>query len=197
NGEDADFAAYDNKNGQVMLGYLTVGGGYFNIKIIDYALSQPSGWNDTDVGAVFGFGSDHTYFVHNKTGEVRRAEYSGSSWSWSASLGTVEANANKNDGAACHQGAPSVDFAPTVTASQGSCDGSNREIDVTLNNSSSNVATNFVVTYTVNGGSAQTLTSGTSVSSSSNNTSLSVPGQANGAAVVMSLYSENTSNILL
>ncbi len=92
--------------------------------------------------------------------------------------------------------APNVDFAPTVTASQGSCDGSNREIDVTLNNSSSNVATNFVVTYTVNGGSAQSLTSGTSVSSSSNNTSLSVPGQSNGAAVVISWYAENTANDL-
>ena len=65
NGEDADFAAYDNKNGQVMLGYLTVSGSTFTIEIRDHALSQPSGWGSTDVGAVFGFGSDHTYFVHN------------------------------------------------------------------------------------------------------------------------------------
>ena len=196
---EADFVAYDNVNDQVMLGYLIVSGSSFTIEITDHSLSSPSNpysWSNSDVGAAFGFGGDHAYFVHNSTGDVRKAEYNGSSWSWSSSLGTVQSGANKNDGAACHEGAPNVDFAPTVTATQGSCDGSNREIDVTLNNSSSNVATNFVVTYTVNGGGAQSLTSGTSVSSSSNNTSLSVPGQANGAAVVISWYAENTANNL-
>ena len=49
--------------------------------------------------------------------------------------------------------------------------------------------------HTVNGGKT-VLTSGTSVSSSSNNTSLSVSGQANGAAVVISWYAENTTNNL-
>ena len=133
--------------------------------------------------------------MNNSTGNVYKVNISGSSYSIS-DTGDDGATTSNNDGAACHAGDPTVTFNPSVTASQGSCDGSNREIDVTLNNSSSNVATNFVVTYTVNGGSAQTLTSGTSVSSSSNNTSLSVPGQANGAAVVISWYAENTANDL-
>ena len=195
-GHEADFVAYDNVNDQVMLGYLIVSGSSFTIEITDHSLSSPSSpysWSNSDVGAAFGFGGEHAYFVHNSTGDVRKAEYNGSSWSWSSSLGTVQSGANKNDGAACHEGAPNVDFAPTVTATQGSCDGSNREIDVTLNNSSSNVTTNFVVTYTVNGGSSQSLTSGTSVSSSSSNTSLDVPGQSNGATVVISWYAENTT----
>ena len=156
NGEDADFAAYDNKNGQVMLGYLTVSGSNFTIEIRDHALSSPSGWSNSDVGAVFGFGGKHAYFVHNNTGDVRKAEYNGVSWSWSSSLGTVEAGANKNDGAACHQGAPSVDFAPTVSAAEDACSGSDREVDVTLNNTGSNVTVDFIVSYSINSGTPQT-----------------------------------------
>ena len=134
-----------------MLGYLIVSGSSFTIEITDHSLSSPTSpysWSNSDVGAAFGFGGEHAYFVHNSTGDVRKAEYNSGTgnWSWSSSLGTVQSGANKNDGAPGHEGAPNVDFAPTVTATQGSCDGSNREIDVTLNISSSIVTTNFVVT---------------------------------------------------
>ena len=90
-----------------MLGYLIVSGSSFTIEITDHSLSSPSSpysWSNSDVGAAFGFGGEHAYFVHNSTGDVRKAEYNGSSWSWSSSLGTVQSGANKNDGAACHEG---------------------------------------------------------------------------------------------
>ena len=110
--------------------------------------------------------------------------------------GNDGASTSNNDGAACHSGDPDVTFAPTIpTPSQGSCDGSDRQINVVLNNSSSNVAANFVVTYTVNSGSSQSLTSGTSVSASSNG-ALTVPAQADNAQIVISWYAENTTNNL-
>jgi len=95
---EADFVAYDNVNDQVMLGYLIVSGSSFTIEITDHSLSSPTSpysWSNSDVGAAFGFGGEHAYFVHNSTGDVRKAEYNGSSWSWSSSLGTVQSNANK------------------------------------------------------------------------------------------------------
>ena len=65
---EADFVAYDNVNDQVMLGYLIVSGSSFTIEITDHSLSSPSSpysWSNSDVGAAFGFGGDHAYFVHN------------------------------------------------------------------------------------------------------------------------------------
>ena len=70
-------------------------------------------------------------------------------------------------------------------------DGANREIDIVLNNSSSSVAATFVVTYTISG-SETTLSSGTTVSSSSNG-ALTVPGQADGTVVNIDWYATNSS----
>ena len=195
-GQEATFVAYDNTNDQVMLGYLTVSGSNFTIDIRDHALSSPSGWSNSDVGAVFGFGGKHAYFVHNNTGDVRKAEYSGSSWSWSSSLGTVEAGANKNDGAACHQGAPSVDFAPTVSAAEDACSGSDREVDVTLNNSGSNVTVDFIVSYSINSGTPQTFSTVQVSGGATNNTSLTVPAQSNGTTVDITWYAQYTAEDL-
>ena len=195
-GQEATFVAYDNTNDQIMLGYLTVSGSNFTIDIRDHALSSPSGWSNSDVGAVFGFGGKHAYMVHNNTGDVRKAEYSGSSWSWSSSLGTVEAGANKNDGAACHQGAPSVDFAPTVSAAEDACSGSDREVDVTLNNSGSNVTVDFIVSYSINSGTPQTFSTVQVSGGATNNTSLTVPAQSNGTTVDITWYAQYTAEDL-
>ena len=199
NGQKPNFIGIDGGNQRVYVSSYTItnqgaSNEAIEIETQSYSISVPS--NDrSDFGAIYGFGSDEIYALNNNTGNVYKVNISGSGYSVS-STGDTGATTSNNDGAACHAGDPTVTFNPSVTATQGSCDGSNREIDVTLNNSSSNVATNYVVTYTVNGGSAQSLTSGTSVSSSSNNTSLSVPGQANGAAVVISWYADNTANNL-
>ena len=134
--------------------------------------------------------------VHNNTGDVRKAEYSGSSWSWSSSLGTVEAGANKNDGAACHQGAPSVDFAPTVSAAEDACSGSDREVDVTLNNSGSNVTVDFIVSYSINSGTPQTFSTVQVSGGATNNTSLTVPAQSNGTTVDITWYAQYTAEDL-
>ena len=63
---------------------------------------------------------------------------------------------------------------------------------VTLNNSGSDVAANYVVTYTISG-STSNLTTGTSVNGGASNTSLSVPAQANGTSVQLNWYAESTT----
>ena len=199
NGQKPNFIGIDGNNQRLYVSSYTItnqgtSSESIEIETQSYSISIPSS-DRSDFGAIYGFGSDEIYALNNSTGNVFKVNTAGGGYSIS-DTGDNGATTSNNDGAACHAGDPTVTFNPSVTATQGSCDGSNREIDVTLNNSSSNVASNFVVTYTVNGGSAQSLTSGTSVSSSSNNTSLSVPGQANGAAVVISWYAENTANDL-
>ena len=199
NGKKPNFIGIDGQNQRIYVSSYTItnqgnSNEAIEIETQSYSISLPSSERSA-FGAIYGFGSDQIYALNNDTGNIYKVNISGSGYSVT-DTGDDGATTSNNDGAACHAGDPTVTFNPSVTATQGSCDGSNREIDVTLNNSSSNVASNFVVTYTVNGGSAQSLTSGTSVSSSSNNTSLSVPGQANGAAVVISWYAENTANNL-
>ena len=76
-----------------------------------------------------------------------------------------------------------------------SCDGTNREIDITLNNTSSNQAVTFYTSYTINGGSSTNLST-QQVNSASTNTSLKIPGQTNGANVVISWYAEYTTENL-
>ena len=199
NGKKPNFIGIDGQNQRIYVSSYTItnqgnSNEAIEIETQSYSISLPSSERSA-FGAIYGFGSDQIYALNNNTGNIYKVNISGSGYTVT-DTGDDGATTSNNDGAACHAGDPTVTFNPSVTATQGSCDGSNREIDVTLNNSSSNVATNYVVTYTVNGGSAQSLTSGTSVSSSSNNTSLSVPGQANGAAVVISWYAENTTNNL-
>ncbi len=194
-----DFIGVDGANQKIYASYYTIsnqGTSSESIAIVTkaYSVSIPSADRDA-FGAIYGFGGDELYVANNDSGNIYKITTNGSSYSMT-DTGDNIASSNNNDGAACHRGSPDTTFNPSVTATQGSCDGSNREIDVTLNNSSSNKAVNFVVTYTVNGGSSTSLTTGTSVSSSSTNTSLSVPGQANSASVVISWYAEYTTENL-
>ena len=156
------------------------------IETQSYSISIPSG-DRSDFGAIYGFGGDNIYALNNSSGNIYKINVSGSGYSITDTSNNGASTTN-NDGAACHAGDPDVTFAPTIpTPTQGSCDGSDRQINVVLNNSSSNVAANFVVTYTVNGGSSQSLTSGTSVSASSNG-ALTVPAQADNAQVLSLIH---------
>ena len=194
-----NFIGVDGQNQRIYASYYTIsnqGTSSESISIVTrgYNVSIPSADRDA-FGAIYGFGGDELYVANNESGNIYKITTNGSSYTMTDTGDNIAASSN-NDGAACHAGSPDTTFNPTVTATQGSCDGSNREIDVTLNNSSSNKAANFIVTYTVNGGSSTSLTTGTSVSSGSTNTSLSVPGQANSASVIISWYAEYTTENL-
>ncbi len=189
---------YNNDRQQVVLGYVTS----FNastqsmtMTFTDTSVSKPSDWTTNNASQVMGFGGSEIYILHNNNGEVRKLSYSSGSWSWSAQLGADMGSTSNVDAAACHGGSPTTTFNPTVTATQGSCDGTNREIDITLNNTSSNKAVTFYTSYTINGGSSTNLST-QQVNSASTNTSLTIPGQTNGANVVISWYAEYTTENL-
>ena len=141
-------------------------------------------------GAAMSLGNGDVYFLENSTGDL---------WLYDQSAGTLTetnddfSNSSNTDGAGCGIGLQGSDeFVPTVTAAQGSCSGSNKTVAVTLNNSGSDVAANYVVTYTISG-STSNLTTGTSVNGGASNTSLSVPAQANGTSVQLNWYAESTT----
>ena len=135
-------------------------------------------------------GNGDVYFLENSTGDL---------WLYNQDAGTLAetnddfSSSSNTDGAGCGIGLQGGDeFVPTVTAVQGSCSGTNKPVAVTLNNSGSDVAANFVVTYTI-GGSTSNLTTGTSVNGGASNTSLSVPAQANGTSVQLNWYAESST----
>ncbi len=181
----------DLKNDAVILGKWA--GPSSTVELVDYDIdAKPSSWNSSDtVGAMYGFGGSVIYASNNQEGEMGELTWDGSAFDITYK-GESAASTN-NDGAACHSGDPTLDFNPTVSAAEGSCSGSNREVDVTLTNTASEMAATFVVTYTLDGASPVTLTSGSgqSVSSGASNTSLTIPAQSNGTAVVVSWYAEN------
>ena len=198
NGVSPKIIGYNNDQQQVVLGYVTS----FNastqsmtMTFTDTPLSKPSDWTTGNASQVFGFGGSEIYILHNNNGEVRKLSYSSGSWSWSAQLGADMGSTSNVDAAACHGGSPTTTFNPTVSATQGSCDGTNREIDITLNNLSSNQPVTFYTSYSVNGGSSTNLTT-YQVNSASTNTALTVPGQANGTNVVISWYAEYSNENL-
>ena len=144
-------------------------------------------------GAAMSLGNGDVYFLENSTGDL---------WLYNQDAGTLAEtnddfnNSSNTDGAGCGIGLQGGDeFVPTVTAAQGSCSGSNKTVAVTLNNSGSDVAANYVVTYTISG-STSNLTTGTSVNGGASNTSLSVPAQANGTSVQLNWYAESLCDIL-
>ena len=141
-------------------------------------------------GAAMSLGNGDVYFLENNTGDL---------WLYDESAGSLtetndDFNSSSNtDGAGCGIGLSGNDeFVPTVTGAQGSCSGDNKTVAVTLNNSGSDVAANYVVTYSINGPTSN-LTTGTSVNGGASNTSLSVPAQANGTAVQLNWYAENST----
>jgi len=135
-------------------------------------------------------GNGDVYFLENNTGDL---------WLYDQSAGSLtetndDFNSSSNtDGAGCGIGLSGNDeWVPAFSVAQGSCSGSNKTVAVTLNNSGSDEAANYVVTYTI-ASSTSTLTSGTSVNGGASNTSLSVPAQANGTSVQLNWYAENSS----
>ena len=141
-------------------------------------------------GAAMSLGNGDIYFLENSTGDL---------WLYDQSAGSLTetnddfSSSSNTDGAGCGIGLSGSDeFVPTVSAAQGSCSGSNKPVAVTLNNSGSDVAANYVVTYTISS-STSNLTTGTSVNGGASNTSLSVPAQANGTSVQLNWYAESTT----
>ena len=194
NGQKPNFIGIDGGNQRIYVSSYTItnqgtGSESIEIQTQSYSISIPSG-DRSDFGAIYGFGSDQIYATNNSSGNIYKVNISGSGYTITDS-GNDGAATSNNDGAACHAGDPTVTFDPSLTATQGSCDGANREIDIVLNNSSSSVAATFVVTYTISG-SETTLSSGTTVSSSSNG-ALTVPGQADGTVVNIDWYATNSS----
>ena len=185
----------DLKNDAVILGVWAGPG--TTVQLVDYDIgSKPSGWGSSDtVGAMYGFGGTKVYASNNDEGEMGELVWDSSSSEFDITgKGNSEASSN-NDGAACHGGDPTVNFDPDVTAAVGSCSGSNKPINVTLNNSASEVGAEFTVTYTLNGGGSQTLSTDTVVAAGAQNTSLSIPAQANGTVVVISWEATDDSDL--
>ena len=140
-------------------------------------------------GAAMSLGNGDVYFLENSTGDL---------WLYDQSAGSLTetnddfSSSSNTDGAGCGIGLQGGnEFVPTLSTAQGTCDGSDKTVAVTLNNSGSDVAANYVVTYTI-GGTTSNLSTGTSVNGGSNG-SLSVPAQANGTTVQVNWYAESTT----
>ena len=190
-----DFVGYDSNANDLLGAEIT---SHTNIgasnEAITIDLSVINGNIGTGIGsnsgAAMSLGNGDVYFLENSTGDL---------WFYNQDAGTLAetnddfSSSSNTDGAGCGIGLQGGDeFVPTVTAVQGSCSGTNKPVAVTLNNSGSDVAANFVVTYTI-GGSTSNLTTGTSVNGGASNTSLSVPAQANGTSVQLNWYAESTT----
>ena len=139
NGKKPNFIGIDGQNQRIYVSSYTItnqgnSNEAIEIETQSYSISLPSSERSA-FGAIYGFGSDQIYALNNNTGNIYKVNISGSGYTVS-DTGDDGATTSNNDGAACHAGDPTVTFNPSVTATQGSCDGSNREIDVTLNNSS-------------------------------------------------------------
>ena len=82
----------------------------------------------------------------------------------------------------------------SATASAGSCSSGSAAIPVTLNNSSSTAAGTFTVRYSTDGGSNYTtLSTATVAAGQTDNSSLSIPAQSHGTAVIIKYTVANTS----
>ena len=180
-------------------------GGDETITVTTYydSVSTPTNWSGSGnaAGAVFGFGNDSIYAINNNTGQLYTIDYDGSSQfsvnQAQFSSNNLYANATtNNDGAACHEGSPTIDWDVSFSAAQSSsCSGTERVIDITLNNSSGGIDATYVVTYSGDGHSGTiTANGGTTVSGGASNTLLSTADSfSNGSTVTLSWYAENTS----
>ena len=82
----------------------------------------------------------------------------------------------------------------SATASAASCSSGSAAIPITLNNSGSNVAGTFTVSYSTDSGSSFTTLTATSVAAGqTDSSSLSVPAQSHGTAVIIKYTVANTS----
>jgi len=197
----ADFIGYTGKDGNDLLGatitsHTNHGNSNeaitINLSVLDGSAGSGSpSQMSSNSGAAMSVGNGDVLFLENNSGDL---------WLYDESADTLTetsyefSSSSNTDGAGCGTGifSGNDEFAPTVTAAQGTCSGSNKTVAVTLNNSGSDIAANYVVTYTISG-STSNLTTGTSVNGGASNTSLSVPAQANGTSVQLNWYAENTS----
>ena len=200
-GVSPDIIGFDRKNTKVYYGYIS----HTNqgdsdegvtVNVQSQSVSTPSGWSGSGnaAGAVFGFGKDEIYAINNNTGQLYSIDYSSGFSLSEAQFSSQDLYANNttnNDGAACHEGSATVDWDPTLTAAQGTCDGSNRGIAVTLNNSSGGIAATYAVSYTVNGGGSNTLEAA-EVVAAGNSTVLNIPAQSDDAEIDILWSAANT-----
>ena len=137
-------------------------------------------------------GNGDVYFLENNTGDL---------WLYDESANSLTetnddfASSSNTDGAGCGIGLSGGDeFVPTASASEGSCSGSERLVEVTLNNSNSDVDVNYVVTYSGVGKSGD-VTTGTTVSAGASPTVTTPVGFSSGT-VTISWYAELTTHSL-
>ena len=204
-GTSPDIIGFDRKNTKVYYGYISHSsqggaGESVTINVQSQNVSTPSGWSGSGnaAGAVFGFGKDELYAINNNTGQLYSIDYSSGSFSLNeAQFSSQDLYANdttNNDGAACHEGSATVEWDPALTAAQGTCDGSNRGIAVTLDNSSGGIAATYSVSYTVNGGGSNTLEDA-EVVAAGNTTILNIPAQSDDAEIDILWSATNTDYI--
>ena len=200
-GVSPDIIGFDRKNTKVYYGYIShtnqgASDEGVTVNVQSQSVSTPSGWSGSGnaAGAVFGFGKDEIYAINNNTGQLYSIDYSSGFSLSEAQFSSQDLYANNttnNDGAACHEGSATVDWDPTLTAAQGTCDGSNRGIAVTLNNSSGGIAATYAVSYTVNGGGSNTLEAA-EVVAAGNTTILNIPAQSDDAEIDILWSAANT-----
>ena len=200
-GVSPDIIGFDRKNTKVYYGYIShtnqgASDEGVTVNVQSQSVSTPSGWSGSGnaAGAVFGFGKDEIYAINNNTGQLYSIDYSSGFSLSEAQFSSQDLYANNttnNDGAACHEGSATVDWDPTLTAAQGTCDGSNRGIAVTLNNSSGGIAATYSVSYTVNGGGSNTLEAA-EVVAAGNSTILNIPAQSDDAEIDILWSAANT-----
>ncbi len=190
-----DFVGYDSNNNDLLGAEITAHTNHgasneaitIDLSVINGNIGSGIGSNS---GAAMSLGNGDVYFLENSTGDL---------WLYDQSAGSLTetnddfSSSSNTDGAGCGIGLSGNDeWVPAFSVAQGSCSGSNKTVAVTLNNSGSDEAANYVVTYTI-ASSTSTLTSGTSVNGGASNTSLSVPAQANGTSVQLNWYAENST----
>ena len=200
-GVSPDIIGFDRKNTKVYYGYIShtnqgASDEGVTVNVQSQSVSTPSGWSGSGnaAGAVFGFGKDEIYAINNNTGQLYSIDYSSGFSLSEAQFSSQDLYANNttnNDGAACHEGSATVDWDPTLTAAQGTCDESNRGIAVTLNNSSGGIAATYSVSYTVNGGGSNTLEAA-EVVAAGNTTILNIPAQSDDAEIDILWSAANT-----
>ena len=200
-GVSPDIIGFDRKNTKVYYGYIShtnqgASDEGVTVNVQSQSVSTPSGWSGSGnaAGAVFGFGKDEIYAINNNTGQLYSIDYSSGFSLSEAQFSSQDLYANNttnNDGAACHEGSATVDWDPTLTAAQGTCDESNRGIAVTLNNSSGGIAATYSVSYTVNGGGSNTLEAA-EVVAAGNSTVLNIPAQSDDAEIDILWSAANT-----
>ena len=170
-----DFVGYDSNANDLLGAEITSHTGHgtdseamtINLSVLDGNIASGIGSNS---GAAMSLGNGDVYFLEN-TGTD-----GGSLWLYDESAGTITesgnsfASSSNTDGAGCGIGLQENDeFSPDITlTNNASCTGSERKVNVVLNNTSSDISATFInVTYSGDGHSG-TVTSSTTVSASSN-----------------------------